>query len=232
MPLRGVIIIYMKKVLNFLSSLRRNNNREWFNSHKDEYLDVKARVESLTNELITQVAAFKPEASLLSPSDCTYRIYRDSRFSQDKSPYKNHIGIFINPPFGKKSMRCGWYLHLEPGACMVGGGQICIPPKLLKAIRRSIVDNIDEYRSIVESDDFQSLFPGLPGSDFVKTSPQGFAKDWPFIDYIRPRDYVIGAALTDDFIKAPDLAARLEPWLRQTARFNDFINYTVEEEGF
>ena len=122
----------MKTVISFLRSLRRHNDRIWFNEHKDQYLAVKDRIEVLTARLIAGVSEFDPEASRLRPADCLYRIYRDTRFSADKTPYKTHIGIYINPPGGKKSPTCGYYLHLEPDNCLVAGGCWCPALKLLR----------------------------------------------------------------------------------------------------
>ncbi|MDE6227611.1 MAG: DUF2461 domain-containing protein, partial [Muribaculaceae bacterium] len=101
----------MNEILAFLWELAANNNRDWFNENKETYQEVKRMVDSITQDLINRISKFEPQASMLSVSDCTYRIYRDVRFSTDKSPYKTHIGIFINPPFGKKSLRSGFYLH-------------------------------------------------------------------------------------------------------------------------
>ena len=109
----------MKEVYKFLKDLSRNNNREWFLANKQRYLDVKARVDELASLLIGLVSEFDPRASRLSASDCTYRIYRDTRFSNDKTPYKTHFGIFINPPLGKKGETLGYYFHLEPEASLV-----------------------------------------------------------------------------------------------------------------
>lgn len=109
-------------IISFLRSLRRHNNRVWFNDNKDRWLEVQATVEDFTNELITRMSEFEPKANRLRPADCLYRIYRDTRFSKDKTPYKTHVGIYINPPFGKKSLRCGYYVHLEPDNCLVAGG--------------------------------------------------------------------------------------------------------------
>ncbi len=177
----------MKEILGFLWELQRNNNREWFHANKPRYDEVKRRIDDLAMRLIAAVAAVDPEAAMLTPRDCTYRIYRDTRFSNDKTPYKTHIGIFINPPGGKKSLTCGYYLHLEPGKSFFAAGTICLPSPVIRAIRRSIYDNVDEYRSIVEDPQFTALFPRV-GENPVKTAPQGFPKDWEYIGLIRPRD--------------------------------------------
>ncbi len=219
----------MKKTLKFLRSLRRHNDREWFNAHKEEYLEVKAYIEEgLASELISQVALVDPSAVCLSAADCTYRIYRDTRFSSDKTPYKTHIGIFINPPGGKKSMTCGYYLHIEPGNCFFAAGTIGLPSPVVKAIRRSIYDEIDEYRSIVESDGFRRVFPNL-GENPVKTAPQGIPRDWKYLDYVRPRDFIARGPLAEESMLSADLPHELAPYISEAKRFNDFINYTITE---
>lgn len=219
----------MKVILDFLSQLRENNNREWFNAHKASYLDVKQRVESLAQAIIDELVEIDPQARFLTPADCTYRIYRDTRFSPDKTPYKRHIGIFVNPPAGKKSLTCGYYLHIEPDASLFAAGTICLPGPIMKAIRQSIYDEIDEYRSIVEDPEFRRLLPNL-GDDFLKTAPQGFDRNWEFVDYVRPRNFLASCALTDAEMMRDDmLDAIVRPRLKQAKRFNDFINYTITE---
>lgn len=219
----------MEDILNFLRSLRAHNDRDWFNANKDWYQRVKKHVESLAYDLIAVVAEGDQSASGLTAADCTYRIYRDTRFSSDKTPYKTHIGIFINPPAGKKSMRCGYYLHIEPDNCFVAAGTVCLPSPLVREIRRSIYDEIDEYRSIVESDEFRAQYHTI-GENMLKTAPKGFPKDWEYIDYVRPKDFCCSSKqLSEEFMLRPDLPEALRPAIRQARRFNDFINYTIDE---
>jgi len=218
----------MKEVLKFLRELSRNNDREWFNAHKSEYLAVKQTTDTLAATLIAEIADIDPEAAHLRVTDCTYRIYRDTRFSPDKTPYKTHIGIFVNPPYGKKSIRCGYYLHIEPGKSFICGGTACIPSPIIKGIRQSIYDNIDEYRNIVEAPDFHKAFPTV-GEDFLKTAPKGFPKDWEYISYLRPRNFVIYHPLSDKEICSNDLLDKLLPYLNLIKPYIDFINYTIDE---
>lgn len=227
----------MKQIDRFLKGLKKNNNREWFALHKEEYLAVKEKIEQLTSALVSALSSIEPDAASLRPSDCTYRIYRDTRFSSDKTPYKTHIGIFINPPEGKKSLRCGYYLHLEPGEYMFAAGTVCLPGPIVKAIRQSIFDNIEEYRNIVEDPEFRSIYTEL-GMNPVKTAPKGFPKDWPYIRYIRPRDFMAAHNIPATDILQYDLstaegieslAEALLPAMRQAKRFNDFINYTIDD---
>jgi TIGR02453 family protein len=218
----------MKKILKFLESLAANNNREWFNSHKEEYLEVKNDIEVLTQKLINEVAAFDPDAAYLGVGECTYRIYRDTRFSIDKTPYKTHIGIFINPPMGKKSNRMGYYLHIEPGNCMVAVGTVCLPSKTVTAIRQSIYDNVEEYLDIINEKEFHDSFPEI-GENPVKTAPKGIPRDWEYVALVRPRDFVASHPLSDKEMCKDDLVGRAGRLFRLGKPFNDFINYTIDE---
>ena len=220
----------MEEIMKFLRDLRENNTREWFNAHKDVYKSVNSKVDALASALIGKVSEFDPDAMHLTPADCTYRIYRDTRFSADKSPYKTHIGIFINPPFGKKSMRCGYYLHIEPANCFFAAGTVCLPTTVVRAIRQSIYDEIDEYRSIVESPEFLAVLPEV-GMNPLKTAPKGFPKDWPYIQYLRPRDFCCSGPLSEKFMCRHDLPEALYPALLQARRYNDFINYAIDESS-
>lgn len=215
-------------IIPFLKSIARHNNREWFAENKDKYVVVKDEVDELCNRLIRLVAEFDPRAASLRVSDCTYRIYRDTRFSADKTPYKTHIGIFINPPGGKKSITMGYYFHLEPGNCMFAAGTIGWSSDVLRAVRQSIYDEIDEFRSIVEDPEFRQFTTEI-GFDKLKTAPKGFPKDWQYIDYLRPKAYCTETPLPDNFFSLPDFEERLRPMIYQGKRFNDFFNFTIDE---
>lgn len=217
----------LKELYSFLEVLRKNNNREWFAAHKDEYLRVKAIIESAAVAFRDLIAEVEPAAARLSVADCTYRIYRDTRFSPDKTPYKTHVGIFVNPPFGKKSIRGGYYLHLEPGNSMIYGGTYCLPSPALKAVRKDIYDNIEEYRSIVDSEEFKALFPKV-GDEWLKTAPAGYDRNWPYIDYLRPKDFGVGASLKMRTLCSRHGLESLRPYIQQIKRYNDFINYTFD----
>lgn len=222
------IFAFMKKIYAFLKALGRNNDRVWFAGHKEEYLAMKEEADRLAESLIALVGEVEPDALRFRASDVTYRIYRDTRFSADKTPYKTHVGIFINPPKGKKSMRCGYYFHIEPGASIVCGGNMPLPGKVTRAIRRSIYDDPDEYLSIIDDSEFKKYFPKV-GQEWLKTAPQGFPKDWEHIELLRPKDYGVAMDVADEFYTAPGLADRLRPIIAQIKRFNDFINYTIDD---
>lgn len=237
----------MKEILTFFKELRQNNNREWFAENRQRYLEVKSRCEAFAALMIGAVAKVDPAAAALSVAQCTYRIYRDIRFSPDKSPYKTHYGVFVNPPYGKKSLTMGYYFHLEPGNCFVAAGTVCLPSRLMTMLRHAIRDNIEEYVEIVRSEQFRRLYP-FYGESPLKTAPKGFDRNWPYLDLVRPREFVVTSgsmthvferffAVADphDRTTSPRELAKAEgillPYLREAKKFNDFMNYTVEEYG-
>lgn len=218
----------MEDVLDFLNELTINNNKDWFDSNKERYLRVKEYIESFTQNLLSGISEFDGAAKYLTPKDCTYRIYRDTRFSQDKSPYKTHIGIFINPPYGKKSNRMGYYLHLQPKNCMIGVGNVCLPPVMINGIRKSIKDNIEEYLDIINTPDFKKVYKKI-GENPVKTAPKGFSKDWEYIDLVKPRDYYCSHGLTEKEVMSNNFLKKALLIFKTGKPFMDFINYTIDE---
>lgn len=214
-------------IFQFLNDLSANNNREWFNEHKEEYKQAQQEFEILLTAIIERIALFDESIKGIQAKDCTYRIYRDTRFSPDKTPYKNHFGGYINAK-GKKSDHCGYYVHIQDGNCLLAGGSICPEPKLLKALRQAVYDNIDEYREIVEDPAFKKYFPVI-GESRLKTMPKGFPKDFEYGDYLKPKDYSCGYVVPNDFFLAPDFLDKAEDVFRQMKRFADFNNFTIDE---
>ena len=218
----------MRKTFQFLKEIKRNNNREWFAGHKGEYEEVKREVEDLTRQLLAGLTDFEPRAAMMAPSDCLYRIYRDTRFSADKTPYKTHIGIYISPIGGKKSEYAGYYLHIEPENCIVAGGCWCPPTPLLKEIRKEIYANVEEYQEIIDNPEFSAKFP-IVGDDLLKTAPKGYPKDWEYIDLLKPRSYVAYHSLSDKEMMNKDVVGKVIDLFRLLKPLNDFYNYTIEE---
>lgn len=214
-------------IFQFLKELSSNNNREWFNDHKDDYLKAQAEFENLLTAIIQRISLFDDEIVGIQAKDCTYRIYRDVRFSQDKSPYKLHFGGYINGK-GKKSEHCGYYVHLQLGYCLLAGGSLCPPPDILKALRQSVYDNIDEYRSIVEDPAFKKYFPVI-GENFLKTAPKGFPKDFKYIDYLKPKEFICSYQVPDEFFLDEKMLDNVADVFKQLKRFSDFTNYTIDE---
>lgn len=221
----------IKKIFQFLRHLKAHNTREWLAEHKKEYKEVMSLRDETAQAFINAIAEVDPSAAGFPVDMCVYRLMRDTRFSEDKTPYKTHIGIFVCPPLGKKSLLSGYYLHLEPGSSLICGGNYELPTKYLTAIRKDIRDNIEEYLSIVESPGFKKFFPKV-GENYLKTVPKGFSRDWEYIDYVRPKDFSVFMPLDDSFILSEDFPRNLIPMITQIKRLNDFINFTLTESGF
>jgi len=217
----------MQHIYTFLKEIAQHNDREWFHAHQPEYKAARASYEAYVQEMILRIAAFDPSVAYQTPKTCIYRFARDTRFSNDKSPYKRHFGAFVCS-HGRKSYRGGYYLHLEPGNSLIAGGSWCPPAPLLKHIREMIVDDIDHFRSIVEAPDFHALFP-VVGEDLVKTTPKGFPKDFPYPEYLRPRLYTVWHPIPDTLVSEPDSQDRIEQMFRTMAPLNAFLNEIFDD---
>lgn len=146
-----------KRILQFLKDISANNNRQWFAEHKDEYTAVRTDFENGVAQAITRIAAFDPSIAHITVKDATYRFYRDTRFSADKSPYKRHLGAYI-AAHGRKALHGGYYIHLEPGHCLVSCGNYWLPTNILTSCRNEIMGNIGEWLKCVENDAFLKMF--------------------------------------------------------------------------
>ena len=197
----------VSRVLDFLSQLKCNNNRDWFAAHKDTYLQINKEINEFADAMILNISQFD-DIGHLSAKDCTYRIYRDIRFSADKSPFKTHIGVYVCRG-GKNSELAGYYIHFEPGNCMVAGGVWCPSKDNLEYIRRFIFNDPQSYLSIINHKDFKNNF--LMMDDQLKTAPKGYPKDFEHIDLIRYKSFSPYKVFTDEEFSSDgfeDLATR------------------------
>src|SRR3546814_892993 len=169
------------KTFSFLRQLAENNNRDWFAANKSIYLDARADTEMFTASLIGEASRFDPTLAGLAPKDCLFRIYRDTRFSKDKTPYKTHMGLWLCPE-GRNANGPGYYLHIAPGGSFLAGGYWMPEATHLKAIRQEIDYNSGELKRIINAPSFRKLYKGLDTEHSLKTAPQGYPKDHPEIE--------------------------------------------------
>ena len=178
--------------IRFLQRLKRNNRREWFQKHKEEYEQVvKLPMQSLIVALQPRMATFAPEFEV-NPSKSLFRIYRDVRFSPDKTPYKTHVAahfVVSGKPKGMSGL--GYYLHIEPGECYIGGGLYIPDPDQLKLIRRAIATKWEEFLSIVHDEEFEELFLPLE-LESTKRVPRGYSDDHPAAEWLKLKQFSIG----------------------------------------
>jgi len=192
--------------LIFLGDLKKHNNRPWFQAHKDIYERcVKAPMSELIFSIGEAFGSFAPEM-VADPRTSLYRIYRDTRFSPDKSPYKTHAAAVFPVRGLPKNSGPGLYLHFSPEELLIGGGIYMPDPQLLRAVREQIAAAPNEFLAIVETRPFRKLFGELEGEK-LKSMPKGFSADSAAAEYIRYKQFLFGKVF------APKVAtsARLMP---------------------
>ncbi len=211
--------------LGFLKRLKRNNNRGWFQKHRQEYEDlVRSPMECLIASLGPRMAEVAPDFEF-HPRKSIFRIYRDTRFSKDKTPYKTNIAASFEPRGQKRPTEYpGLYLGIEIGEIFIGGGLYMPSGEQIKAIRRSIADHPDEYRAVVEDRAFRRMFGQVMGEKLQK-APLGYPKDHPMIEHLRLKQVYVGKILGDDECLKPrfldtvtrvlTLTMPLVQWLRK-----------------
>ena len=219
----------MKKSVEFLEALSRHNDREWFNAHKELYRQAHAEFAEFMERLIAGIASFDESVRGLRGKECIYRIYRDTRFSHDKRPYKTHFGGFIVPR-GKCSGYAGYYVHIEPtedgmlGCSMLASGLVMPEAPALRSIREEILDYGAEITASVEASAGFSFSLG----NSLKRTPQGFPRDTPYDHLLRLRDHFIEKRLSRSDILAPDFAERSIEAFRTTKPYLDHLNRAIQ----
>ena len=215
----------------FLSELSINNNREWFALNKHRFVNIKTEFEDDIRDLLSNMSAFDDELRGLSVERCVYRIYRDMRFSFDKTPYKTNFGAFMTK-FGKKLDRAGYYLHIEPGKSMICAGLWFPSSALLKAERRAIYDNIEEFRDIINDKNFIECFGGLNFENSLKKLPLGFDKSFEYPELLKLKDFGVVKYMPDKFFFEKDWIDKVCKYFSYTKPLNDFLNFIIDEEQY
>jgi len=185
-----------KETLDFLKKLAKNNNREWFPANKKAFDAAQDNMTAFAGYLIGEIGKFDDAVAGLDPKACVFRIYRDVRFSKDKSPYKINLGAYISPG-GRKSMQPGYYFHLQPGASFIAGGKhIPDGPETLK-IRSAIANDTAEFLKIVNKKSYSDAFGRMFG-DSLKSAPKGFDPEHKAIEYLKLKEFMAYTELHDD----------------------------------
>lgn len=185
-----------KEELDFLSELVQNNNRDWFNENKKRFEKHQEVIKSLFQEINLGLSA-KDNLEKMQ----IHRIYRDIRFSKDKTPYKNNFSVSYDR--AKPYLRGGYYLHIQPGGSFIGGGFWEPNTEDLKRIRKEFELDDTQIRSIISEENFQKYFGSLQGAE-LKTAPKDFDKEHPAIDLIRKKQYLVYRRFTDKEVTNPD----------------------------
>lgn len=184
---------FPREGIKFLNRLKRNNNRSWFEEHKGEYESfVKLPMQSLIAALKPHFEKFAPEFDV-NPKRSMFRVYRDVRFSKDKTPYKTHVAahfVLRGKPKGVEGS--GYYLHIEPGEVFLGGGIYMPDSDQLKKIRRVIADQSRRFLLIVEDRKFKRRFGKIEGEK-LRRVPQGYEPDHPMAEWLKYKQFFVGS---------------------------------------
>lgn len=215
----------MRRIIQFLNQLQNNNYREWFEDHKSEYKEAQEIFNTFVEKLISGIASFDPLIKNLSVKDCTYRIYRDIRFSNDKTPYKTHMGALV-APHGKSGGYSGYYFHIEAqganyiGSHLLSTGIYCPDPKVIKSIREEIMLNGEIF---LEAVNIARKFT-LDTSSSLKRVPAGFPSDSMYSEYFKLKDYFLSQRVDDEFLLSDKLLENTVNEFKKTLVFNNLIN--------
>ncbi|MBR1766721.1 MAG: DUF2461 domain-containing protein [Bacteroidales bacterium] len=223
--------------LPFLRELATNNNREWFNAHKPHWLEIKESFEAFTQALIEEMEKEDDTLAGLTAKNSVYRIYRDTRFSADKTPYKTHVACFLSSWGPKNSGVPGYYFQLGcdeayglKGTCNLGGGIFMPTPEGLNAIRQEIFYCPDEFLAIRADPDYKKYFC----TEFftmkkLSRVPKGYPADWEYADLLKYKDYCTSHTMPDRMLGSPRLFDEVLRVWRASLPLNRFIQRALEE---
>jgi len=213
-------------VLDFLSQLKLNNNREWFQENKKWYEASKKEMEGFVTGMITTISAIDPSVQTPAMKDCMFRIFRDVRFGADKSPYKTNFGAFIARG-GRKSSFPGYYFHFEPGESMLAGGVYQPQPDTLKLLRNEVYYHSEDLKAIFEKSSFKKYFEKLGDFDKMKKTPKDFPADFPDIELLKYRSYIVSEMIPDKIVISHDYQKLVLEMVKELQPFMAFLNRAI-----
>lgn len=219
------------KTLQFLTKLKKNNSREWFNEHRNDYDAAKENFIELVNQILEQVNNFDQDLSLLTYKECIFRINRDVRFSKNKDPYKNNMAAYFVKG-GKKSWLAGYYFHCEPGGkSFIGGGLYGGEPDQIKKVRQEIDYNWEDFKGILDNKVFKKTFGDLSreeGMSLIR-EPKGYDKDNPAIDYIKLKNFIVSVPISDEELIDKKLIKKIITCFATMQPMLQFLNRAIED---
>jgi len=211
---------------DFLQQLSKHNNKEWFDKNRKKYEAAKKDHEQFVNELLQLISEKEPGFEGQKAKDCTFRIFRDVRFSKNKDPYKNNFGA-VFAKGGKKTTGAGYYVHLEPGKSFIGGGIWMPDGETMKKIRQEIDYNFNAFQKIVDEKNFKKTFGEVKG-ERLKKAPQGYAEENPAIDFLKLKSFTVGASVGDKEVLDKNFNSKMLKIMAIMKPFIDFLNRAVE----
>ncbi|MDB5112329.1 MAG: hypothetical protein JWR67_3443 [Mucilaginibacter sp.] len=216
-----------QQTIDFLAGLVENNNREWFLANKDQYDEARENVIDLTGELLKLLHKIDPDISEeLDPKKCVMRIYRDIRFSKNKTPYKNNFGVSI-PTSGTRLGGAEYYMHIQPGKSFIAGGYWMPEATHLKAIRQEIDYNAAALKAIIDDPAFIKLFGNFRSQDQLKTVPREYSADNENIELLKLKSFIVSHPLKDKDLLKKDCATNIAQICSKINPLNAFLKNAI-----
>jgi uncharacterized protein (TIGR02453 family) len=214
-----------KNTFTFLKDLKNNNNRDWFMDNKPKYLDAKLEFEGFIDALIAEISKFDNSIGHHTGKECVFRIYRDVRFSKDKSPYKTHLGAHISSAAKKSEIhsRAGYYIHIGPGESMLAGGAYLPQGSWIKAIRQEISYNANDLKKIINGKKFKEYFGEIEGEK-LKKAPKGYEPDHPEIELLRYKSFLATHKVSDKEVNSATFLSQATNVFKVLHPFDEFLN--------
>ncbi len=217
----------IQPIFSFLTDLKQNNNKEWFTANKKRYEACRAIFVEVVDQLIEQLYQKDESFEDVSAKECIFRIYRDVRFSKDKTPYKTSFSACIAPG-GRKSTQAIRYFHLEPGNTILAGGIYQPDADRLRKIRQEIDYNADGLKSILEDKHFKEYFDGMNG-DKLKRPPKGYDAGHADIELLKFKSYTVFHNMDDAMVLSADFMTETEKVFDRITPFNAYLNEAIAE---
>ena len=209
--------------LAFLGDLKENNNRDWFAPRLDSYKElVRAPMLDLVRCVHTAMLGFAP-AYVGEPAKCLYRVYRDTRFSKDKTPYKTHASALFWRNNLNKNAGAGFYFAISPAEVAIGGGIYMPSPQSLLAVRQSIAANPKPFRVTFESKTVKRLMGELQGEQLTRV-PKGFCSEDPAADLLRHKRFILYKTLSPELATGPRLVREIVRRFEIMTPFVEFLD--------
>lgn len=222
--------VKLHPAFSFLRRLAENNDRAWFAAHRAEYDAVREQWLAEVDRMIARLAQTDARVAHVTARSAAYRIYRDTRFSPDKTPFKTYFSASV-PVQGRRDERAGYYLQFDerPGEGGLYSGIYCLDGPQLRKMRRAITDNIEEFREIINAPDMLRVYGDTWVGPQLKTVPQGWPKDHPDADLLRLKCYGKFSEQTPAFFSRPTWPEEAADLLAVSRPLVDFINYSLDE---
>jgi uncharacterized protein (TIGR02453 family) len=220
----------MDKILSFLESLARNNNRDWFNDNKKLYQESLETFREFIAMVLKGIAVHDPALGNLEAKDTIFRIYKDIRFSKDKTPYKTHFGSWMTKG-GRKSTDAGYYFHLEPGGSFMAAGVWMPPKEQLTLIRQEILYHPDAYFKVIHDPSIADHYERGGKEDMLKKGPAGYPTDFAHMEELKYKHYVFSKNYSDREILKKNFSDTLVSDFKGLHPLVDYLNHAMSFTG-